>query len=208
MVNHSAYNNQPYWRLVACLILVLIACSIQAQGSLSALEDFNLNRIDHQRKAMLTLGGWAVTNMAASGYLSTQREGSDKYFHQMNVYWNVVNLGIAGLGYISVMKENPAAFGLFASADKHYSFQKILLFNAGLDVGYVLGGLYMTERSRRFLINDQAKADRLKGFGNSIMLQGGFLFAFDLVNYFIISGRTDQLKLLMNDDGVGLSWVF
>ncbi|PHI21120.1 hypothetical protein CEQ90_03600 [Lewinellaceae bacterium SD302] len=199
------------WRSLNVIALLLFLSNLHAQGGLSPspeLLDFNLGRIDHQRTAMLVLGGWAVSNIAGGAYLSNQRSGSNKYFHRMNAYWNIVNLGIAGLGYLSVAREQPEAYDLFQSAGKHYGFQNILLFNAGLDVGYIMGGLYLTERARRFTPDDPEKSDQLKGFGQAIMLQGGFLFAFDLVNYFIGSGRNEGLNLLMNGDGLGLGLVF
>ena len=51
------------------------------------------------------------------------------------------------------------------------------LFNAGLDVGYMATGAYLWERGIR-------KDSRgLKGYGQSLILQGGFLFTFDLIMY-------------------------
>ena len=165
---------------------------------------FNRARIDHQRTAMYTLGGWAVLNIGAGLALRTNTQGVDRKFHEMNAIWNVVNLGIAGLGYLSVAREDPTALGLFDVTAKHYSFQKVLLFNAGLDVGYVLGGLYLNERARR----PGADSSLLRGYGRSIMLQGAFLFVFDLVNFFIADGRDEQLNLLLSGDGLELSRRF
>ena len=50
-------------------------------------------------------------------------------------------------------------------------------------------------------------ADQLRGYGKSIMVQGGFLLAFDLVNYFIFKRRGDkQVRLLLSatPNGVGI----
>ncbi len=41
---------------------------------------------------MMTLGGWAIGNIAVSGFSLRNASGSNKHFHQMNVYWNAVNL--------------------------------------------------------------------------------------------------------------------
>lgn len=166
----------------------------------------NLARLQHQKTAMLTLGGWAVGNIAIGAALRGSRTGPDRYFHDMNAYWNIVNLGIASIGYFTALREAPESYTLFQSISKHYSFQKVLLFNAGLDVGYMLGGLYLQERARRGGEN----ADRLKGFGQSILLQGGFLFAFDVVNYFI-SAKLDQrfdTLLSFQGNGISLTWQF
>ena len=144
----------------------------QAQG----LTDINRQRLEKQRISMLILGGWAVGNIALGATLATQREGEGQYFHAMNAGWNLVNLGLAAAGYLSAVKADPAAFGLYATISEQHKLQKIFLFNAGLDVGYMMGGLYLMERSK----NTANKPERLKGFGKSILLQGAFLFAFDL----------------------------
>ncbi|GIR58284.1 MAG: hypothetical protein CM15mP65_08650 [Crocinitomicaceae bacterium] len=46
----------------------------------------------------------------------------------------------------------------------------------GLDVCYMLAGLLYENRAGRCLLENQA---RNIGFGNSLILQGGFLFIFD-----------------------------
>ena len=145
--------------------------SLQAQGLAAPLLDFNQQSLDHQKTAMLTLGGWAVANIATGVAFQGSAAGSTKHFHRMNALWNGVNLAIAGFGYYSALKSNPGAWDLATSLSKHQGFQKILLFNAGLDVGYIMGGLYLTERAKRPDVN----SDQLKGFGQSIMLQGAFL---------------------------------
>jgi len=66
--------------------------------------------------------------------------------------------------------------------------------NTGLDVGYMLGGLYLIERSK----NAEKKPERLKGFGKSIILQGAFLFAFDLTAYFIQAADNSKLEPVLS----------
>ena len=194
--------------LPTLLICFLLLCcgSLFAQEMSLNLPAFNQQSLSHQKTAMLTLGGWAVANIAAGAALQGSAEGSTKHFHRMNALWNGVNLAIAGFGYYSAMKSDPAAWDLTSSLSKHNGFQKVLLFNAGLDVGYIMGGLYLTERAKRPDVN----SDQLKGFAQSIMLQGAFLMAFDLVNYFIAAGRNADIPLLLGStgDGLGLTLVF
>lgn len=173
------------------------------------LTAFNQERLRKQRIGMLVLGGWAVGNMVLGTSLMNSKSGSERYFHMMNAGWNVVNLGLATAGYISAIKADPASFDFQATVAAQQSFQKILLFNAGLDVGYMLGGLYLIERSK----NTENNPERLKGFGQSIILQGGFLFAFDLVNYFIHQSADQQLaplfgQLFFNGSSIGISFQF
>lgn len=173
------------------------------------LESINRNRLQKQKTGMLILGGWAVGNIASGLILSGQREGSEKYFHAMNAGWNAVNLVIAGFGYYGALKADPASFDLYQSIQEQHEFQKILLFNAGLDIGYMAGGLYLIERSK----NSTKNPDRLRGFGQSIILQGGFLFAFDLINYFVHAGHNDDFKNVLSvirfdGQSIGLTWQF
>ena len=184
--------------------LLLFTC-VPAQGVTEAAVDLSLERITHQRKAMLILGGWAVGNIGLGLVMRANTSGESRRFHEMNAIWNVVNLGIAGFSYYSALRE-PAIADAFGGLQKDINFQKILLFNAGLDVGYVLGGLYLIERGRR----PEADEDRLRGYGKAVMLQGGFLLVFDLANYFIASGRNDDYRLLLGPvgEGVGLSLAF
>ncbi|SOD79888.1 DUF6992 family protein [Spirosoma fluviale] len=167
------------------------------------LQNFTDQRIRHQKTLGLTLGSYALANIAVGAVAAGQTSAETKYFHKMNVYWNLVNLGIAGAGLVSSQKKNTDTESLADAVKQHENMKKILLLNTGLDVAYVVGGAYLRERGT----NQPDKADQLRGYGKSIMLQGGFLFAFDLVNYFIFKNRGDkQERLLLSatPDGVGL----
>jgi hypothetical protein len=169
------------------------------------LKPFNERRIRDTKKDMMILGGWALGNMAVSGILLANTEGGvSKGFHQMNIGWNAVNLTIAGFGYMAAMKSDPAAFDLFGTVDEHYKLQRLFIFNAGLDVGYIAAGAYVMERSKSSTKNPE----QMKGFGQAIILNGAFLFVFDLANYFIQSGHNGTIKLLLNGNGAGLSLHF
>ncbi|MFP4095771.1 MAG: DUF6992 family protein [Cyclobacteriaceae bacterium] len=166
------------------------------------LRQFNENRKRITQTGMLTLGSWAVGNIAVNGVLMSRSSGTPYYFQQMNVFWNLVNLGLAGFGYYNATQIDPAAIGLTETVDEYYSLQKILLFNAGLDIGYMAGGLYLIERARRSGNTDE----RLRGYGQSVILQGAFLLAFDTILFFILDARADNLLPLLNlsQDGVGM----
>ena len=64
-------------------------------------QDFN--RINEH--LMLGLGSYAVANFAISGvgYFTSEDESS-KRFHEMNVMWNTVNIGLALPGYIKARR--------------------------------------------------------------------------------------------------------
>ena len=168
---------------------------------------FNQKRLNTTKTAMTVLGTWAVGNIAVGSVLQSRKTGEDKYFHQMNALWNGVNLALAGGALYSISRTDPAAFGLYETFNEQQKIQKILLFNAGLDVGYMSYGLYLRERSKHF--SDPVKADKRRGWGKSIILQGAFLFVFDLGTYFVLAGNNEDLQRILEGfsfDGTGVGW--
>mgnify|MGYP001413863504 CR=1 FL=1 len=171
---------------------------------MDAQTAWNTQRLDINKKAMTVLGGWAVGNMALGAAMMGRKQGEDRYFHQMNLAWNAVNFGIATLGYWQAQKTDPAALDLYQSIQQQHGIQKVLLFNAGLDIGYMLGGAYLMERSK----NTAKLPERLRGFGKSIVLQGGFLLLFDVTVFSIHNSHNAELKewlshLQLSSNGIG-----
>ncbi|MCI0496562.1 hypothetical protein L0Z72_16290 [candidate division KSB1 bacterium] len=164
-----------------------------AYSQTTDLDQFNHNRNQINKYAMMTLGSWAVGNMAVNGALYRSGEKDRKYFYQMNIAWNAINLAIAGFGLYGALNPD-TTLTLFESIKQQGNIEKILLFNAGLDVGYIMTGFYLKERAKNLLQHH----DRLKGYGNSLVLQGGFLFLFDLTVYFIQAGNHDLMKKLLD----------
>ena len=149
---------------------------------------------NYRQTGMMVLGGWAVVNIASGLVMRSNTTGVDSRFYEMNAIWNGVNLAIAGFGYFSAAK-----LGIDGSAFKLYqeqmSMDKVLLFNAGLDMGYIAAGAWMMERSK----NVTKDPDLWKGYGKSIMFQGAFLFAFDVAMVLIH-------KKVVVGDGMELSF--
>lgn len=145
------------------------------------------NRI--QKNAMVVLAGWSAANIIVSGIATKTHNYEMRNFHQMNVMWGSINLAIAGLGYWGAAKEkinNP----VLSDVLKHQSrVEKTFLINAGLDVVYMGAGLLLNKTS-----DNQKNPGKFKGYGNSFMLQGGFLLVFDVINYAIHKKHGKQLK--------------
>ncbi len=186
--------------ILLLLLLFYTSLDVFAQ-EIPALSDFNQTRIDYNQKGMLILGSWAVGNMIWGGIGAGQTSGEVKAFHQMNLYWNTVNLAIAGFGYWQATKEVPGN-DFWATMDAQQSIEKILLVNAALDVGYLAGGLYLKERGLR------KGNDRLIGFGKSVILQGAFLMAFDAVMYGFHHVHAGELPGLVQNISLGPTGFF
>ena len=145
------------------------------------LTAFNQARLKRDQGLMLGLGTWAGANITAGtiGWVTAQQPEL-KAFHQMNVMWNTVNLGLAIPGYLRA-RNTKAVLSLSKTLSEQQKTERIFLFNTGLDVAYMTAGVLL----RSMALNNQAKADQLNGFGNGLILQGSFLFAFDLTAYAI-----------------------
>lgn len=197
-------------RIIGLIGLWMIFLPLQAQVSKGDLKTFNEERIELTQKGMQALGYWSIGNIASGLFLRSQTDGQAKAFHTMNAGWNLVNLGIATAGYIGLRKQRPGRFDLQETIREQYNMQKILLFNAGLDLGYMAGGLYLRERAP-----STENPDRMRGWGNSIILQGGFLFVYDCVMAYLHSRRNKKLDVIMDGvdltagiGGVGLRYTF
>lgn len=165
---------------------------IKAQSSDMSLEKINEKRLQLNKDGMKVLGSWAAGNIIIGGIGMTQSDGNVRYFHQMNLAWNSVNLAIAGLGYFG-SRRDPSEFNLKETVKEFSKFENILLFNAGLDVGYMATGAYLWERGIR------KENSRLKGYGQSLILQGGFLFTFDLIMYLASKQQSNSLLEVLDD---------
>jgi len=172
---------------VGSLLFGTVATAQRVTSS-TELRNFSEHRIRHQKNLGLALGGYALANIAVGSVAAGQTVGETKYFHRMNIYWNLFNLGIAGAGLLGSRKRNADDETLGEAIKQHQNMKQVLLFNAGLDVAYIVGGAYLRERGN----TRPDKADQLRGSGRSVMVQGGFLFAFDVVNYLIFKNRGDK----------------
>lgn len=169
----------------------------------SELKAFSEQRINQQKTLGLMLGSFALANIAVGTIGAGQTSGETKYFHRMNVYWNLINLGLAGAGLLGSRRRSANPESLADAVRQHENMKQLLLINAGLDVAYVVGGAYLKARAESHPDN----ADQLRGYGKSVMAQGGFLLAFDLVNYFIFKSRGDRQErrlLSAGPSGIGL----
>ena len=179
----------------ACLLLLFLCSSLIGRAQTSDLVQFNQQRLQIQKSSMLVLGSWALGNIGLGAGLYSQHEGEERYFHLMNAGWNLVNLGLATSGYLVAKKADPASFDLNQSINEQHKVQKVFLFNAGLDVGYIMGGLYLRERGKRV----EENAEMLRGFGKSIILQGSFLLAFDLAAYLVQASNNKNIGPLLSN---------
>ena len=160
---------------ILMFLLLTLPSGVSGQDS----QAFYQKSTGTNQTAMWILGSWAAGNMLISGIAMGKTESSTRYFHQMNVMWNTVNMGIAAFGLLSQAPEFTSHIPDLVA--NHRKMENLYLINSGLDILYIAGGAYMVHRSG----SSTKRPDMLKGYGQSVMLQGGFLLIFDTALWLI-----------------------
>jgi uncharacterized protein DUF6992 len=191
-------------RIIISIALSLPACFAFSQNELS---HFNKEQIRITRNGMMVLGAWGAANTVAGAIGLASANGEAKYFHQMNLIWGVTNFAIAGATYIG-LKKKETKLSASQSAKQQSGIEKTFLINGGLDLVYITAGLYCLEKKKT-----ASNPDRYKGYGNSLLLQGGGLLLFDAVMYFthVTHGKAlYQLldKLQFSGNSAAVVWHF
>lgn len=174
------------------LVILIFALSLPVMAQ--DYQNFYTQSLNINQTGMYVLGGWALANIATGAYGWQKYEGDKKYFHQMNLFWNTVNLTIAGIGLYSAIHTDPSVMDGQSILNAHQKNENIFLINAGLDVLYMAGGYFMT----RLALKKEKNRDLLKGYGNSVMLQGAFLFVFDLIMYGIQQHHGNEFSNMLS----------
>ncbi|KAB1064772.1 hypothetical protein F3059_05290 [Salibacter halophilus] len=200
---HSGLNDMRK-QLFTLLIFISISVFGYSQNQ-TELETFNQKRQHIVTTGMYVLGGWAVANMVTGGIGYGTSSGEARYFHQMNMMWNTVNLGLSAS---SLLFQDDLPTTLRGSLEAQQNIEHLLLFNAGLDVAYITAGFYLKERAKR-----SNRYDRFTGYGNSLLLQGGFLLLFDGVMYFTLRNHGNSIGKVLehvqfSGNSVGVSFWF
>jgi len=186
------------------IILILLCTSAFAQDS---LKYYNNLRINTTSSGMKVLGGWGIVNLGTGaiwGWNSKNvtvytnlggsqasskgisREG--QYFFQMNTIWGAVDFGTALLGYASIQKYRKKTLTAAETLEQQKRLEKIFLINGGLDIFYIGAGTYLK------LVGDSRQSPIMRGYGESILMQGGFLLLFDGLMYHAEKGNGTRLR--------------
>lgn len=191
--------------LIAILLTCGIACCVSAQSMQQDLDLLNHKRVQHSRNGMIALGSWATANIAggAVGYF-TAKDKETKHFWEMNLWWNTVNLGLAVPGLIGSLREQKRGtegWSFERSYKKAQATRTTFLVNGVLDLSYMTAGAFMS------FMHTPARPElqpRLRGYGKSMLVQGGFLCLFDLVEYFLHGKNMRRLDPYWQNRGFSL----
>jgi hypothetical protein len=183
--------------LVAGVALLLYHRSLGQTGFNDSLA---LSRNTYTRNAMTSLGGFAVANIAAGFIAAGQTRGETRYFWRMNAYWNLVNLGVAAMGYLGAQRALGRTYTLAQNEKAQLAVEKTYVLNFGLDLVYITGGFYLRERG--LSESNPVSRDQYRGYGSSIALQGGFLAVMDGIMVMLHHHNSIRLNRHLQ----GLAW--
>jgi hypothetical protein len=194
-------------------ILLFLSFSAQARSQQTFNDSLASSRNRITKTAMITLGSWAAVNIVSGFIVSGQNQGEAKYFWRMNAYWNLVNGGLAVIGYLGVRKAMAKKFGLAENENAQLSIEKLYAFNLGLDLAYIAAGFYLREKGMN--ATNIKTRDQLSGYGTSIIMQGGFLLLMDGIvlslhhkNSVRLNKKIKNLELGAGTAGFGLLYSF
>lgn len=136
------------------------------------------NFIDFQKKAMWTLGSWSAAHAVVSS-VGLLANSESEAFHQMNLSWSAVNLLIALPALHSLYNTEQVYNSPSDLERERHQFSKVLALNTGLDVAYMTTALFLYSAPA----SENATVEMNRGFAQALLLQGGFLFVFDLILY-------------------------
>lgn len=193
------------------ILLVLGFAHLSTAQDISPFDSFNSERMRLSRSATWVLGSWAGANLGAGALIMGQSaKGSEAHhFGSMTMGWSAINLAIVVPGLLSLRKDRQKSLGIPGTFRAQRSTETIYLLNTGLDLGYMGLGLWMQERGLRAADED---GTRLRGFGNAILVQGAFLFTYDLVAWVAHrrhwAQKRDGLYRQLQFNGTSLSYTF
>ena len=147
-------------------------------GTAANVADLFMHRELLLGRALAVLTAWVLLNLIGSGYYLAHaaRRQQAYYFHGLNVLWNLVNAALAAWGVLHLNFTPPPGLDAAELLTTQHYYETLFGGNAGLDVLYILTGNYLRHRAGR---PRATRPERLRSYGQSLWVQGGFLLLFD-----------------------------
>ena len=164
------------YKITIIAITLFFSLSAWSQDSLNIKKNF----YKQQQNSLLLLSGWSATNLVASPVFCKNlysAESQSDYFHQMNFNWNLINAGICGLSHFLVHRDSKKPWNINDISNRKSKAEKSITFNMGLDILYVITGFVLNQTANE----SKGNLNINKGYGNSLMIQGGYLLLYDAI---------------------------
>jgi len=161
---------------------IFIALFLKAftQSSINDSLLIKNNFFHNQQTSLALLSGWSVANLSLTP-IATENlfnpQSKNDYFHQMNFFFNVINGAIAGYAHYEVNRRSKLSWKLSEIEEQRKKALKSIKFNMGLDISYVLGGIILNSLVKY----GDDRYPQYRGYGNSMIVQGAYLFLYDAI---------------------------
>jgi hypothetical protein len=136
--------------------------------------------IRDQRNHMTVLGAYALGSVAAGIPMLTASRPEIRAAGLQNLAWGAVDGVIALVALVATNNQRGEQSTAAHWAEERDTSRRIFAINAGLDVLYVATGA---------LLLALGKTEALRGTGAGVLVQGGFLLAFDTAGVFVMAPR-------------------
>lgn len=131
-----------------------------------------------ERTLTKTLVSWSVASIALGTSIALTGHKLDKKavteFGRQTAAWGVVDLGIAGVGYLAQRRRGKLSED--QTQRQIRNLRRLLVINSVADVGYMAGGITILKRS----LQKKSSFRMGPGDGSAIVIQGAFLLALDV----------------------------
>ena len=147
-------------------------------------------------RGLAVLAAWALLNLIGSGYFVSRadRRHESYFFHGMNVGWGAINAALAVWGVLHLHFSAPAELRLADVFQEQLANENLFILNSGLDVAYIMTGFFLRAYA---YVPGVMHPVRLRGFGRSLWVQGGFLLLFDVVMWSFLHWQGKPLFTLL-----------
>lgn len=149
---------------------------------MSSFRDFDARIKKLKSSQAIVLALWAALNIVLGGLFSLFSLNLYYYFHLMNFTWGIVNAFVAAFVYLHHNKDLTPPQPLLKQMDHQRHAEKIILFNIGLDVAFMVSGIALYLNGNGI---STTYPELWKGFGISVLMQGAFLFVQDNIFYWL-----------------------
>jgi hypothetical protein len=174
------------------LILIFITLYLTPSLAQNSLDDINTIRSKHTLNGMITFSSWTGANLIAGTIGVATTRGEVQHFFEMNLYFNAINVAIAVPGLIAAVKGKTKGLSFEQTVKEVQKVKTVYIVNGVLDLTYITAGFLLREIGRNNS-NNIALSNRLLGYGNSFIVQGGFLLLFDFIEFGVHSVNGKRL---------------
>ena len=194
--------------LFLTVILFFLCQSVLGQKKIN--QSYMLEKQKIGKSGMIAYTSWSGANLIGGTIGWATTEGEWKYFSQMTTVWSIINLGISIPGLLGSFKTYENGVPTSQLIKSQYGSEQTYLINGGLDFLYIGSGAVLSAISNQHPNNREL----LRGFGNAIMIQGGFLLIFDFIQYFRHRHQRTSSDaifidgLSLSNNGIGLKYTF